>query len=125
MAGQGLSSRFPALAYAGAWHLVLAVGDKARLDRLDYDFATLEALMHERGLTTLQLVWRESPTVFPARNPFPMGGGGGPGHRRGGGGPGGYLREAGLIQAPARLTVRQRLSRLEVVIPGTGGIEVS
>ncbi|XKE44884.1 PhzF family phenazine biosynthesis protein [Halomonas organivorans] len=120
-----------ALAYAGAWHLVLAVGDKARLDRLDYDFAALEALMRERGLTTLQLVWRESPTVFHARNPFPVGGVvEDPATGAAAAALGGYLREAGLIQEPARLTVLQgeamgRPSRLEVVIPGTGGIEVA
>jgi PhzF family phenazine biosynthesis protein len=30
--------------------------------------------MLERDLTTLQLVWRESPTVFHVRDPFPVGG---------------------------------------------------
>ncbi|MDW7748451.1 hypothetical protein [Halomonas sp.] len=44
--------------------------------------------------------------------------------------PGGYLRDAGLLQAPARLTIRQgeamgRPSQLEVEIPAAGGIRVA
>src|SRR5690606_15186171 len=61
----------PALAFAGAWHLVLAVAERQRLERLDYDFERLKALMLAHELTTLQLVWRESPARFHARNPFP------------------------------------------------------
>jgi PhzF family phenazine biosynthesis protein len=30
--------------------------------------------MERRGLTTVQLVWRESDTVFHVRDPFPVGG---------------------------------------------------
>src|SRR5262249_32942370 len=64
----------PARAYAGAWHLVLAVARAARLADLHYDFDALRALMLADGLTTLQLVWREGPGTFHARNPFPVGG---------------------------------------------------
>jgi PhzF family phenazine biosynthesis protein len=43
---------------------------------------------------------------------------------------GGYLRDAGLLQAPAQLTIRQgeamgRPSRLQVDVPLTGGIVVT
>ena len=58
----------PARAYAGAWHLVLAVLREERLADLGYDFEQLRALMLDGGLTTLQLIWREAPDVFHARN---------------------------------------------------------
>jgi len=64
----------PRIAFAGARHLVLAAATRARLADLSYDFARLEALMHRLDLTTVQLVWRESPTVFHVRDPFPVGG---------------------------------------------------
>ncbi|MFD0021559.1 PhzF family phenazine biosynthesis protein [Streptomyces sp. NPDC058382] len=64
----------PRIAYAGARHLVLAAATRERLAALDYDFARLEALMHRIDLTTLQLVWRASESVFHVRNPFPVGG---------------------------------------------------
>ena len=34
----------------------------------------LRALMLKQDWTTIDLVWRESPDVFQARNPFPVGG---------------------------------------------------
>ncbi|WOX07691.1 PhzF family phenazine biosynthesis isomerase [Streptomyces sp. N50] len=64
----------PRIAFAGARHLVLAAVTRARLADLAYDFARLEALMHQLDLTTVQLVWRESATVFHVRDPFPVGG---------------------------------------------------
>lgn len=121
----------PALAYAGAWHLVIATGTAGRLARLDYDFAALKALMLETGLTTLQLVWREAPVLFHARNPFPVGGVvEDPATGAAAAALGGYLRDAGLLEAPATLSIRQgeamgRPSRLTVRIPKKGGIAVS
>ncbi|MDI5986494.1 PhzF family phenazine biosynthesis isomerase [Halomonas sp. M4R5S39] len=121
----------PARAYAGAWHLVLAVSSRGRLDRLDYDFERLRALMLRENLTTLQLVWRESATRFHARDPFPVGGVvEDPATGAAAAALGGYLRDAGLLEAPARLTIRQgeamgRPSLLEVDIPATGGIVVT
>jgi PhzF family phenazine biosynthesis protein len=64
----------PRIAYAGARHLVLAAATRQRLADLDYDFDGLLAYMRARDLTTLQLVWQESPAVFHVRNPFPVGG---------------------------------------------------
>lgn len=121
----------PARAYAGAWHLVLAVADAHRLADLDYDFDRLKALMLRDGLTTLQLVWRESPDVFHARNPFPVGGVvEDPATGAAAAALGGYLREAGLVAAPATLQIRQgeamgRPSRITVDIPAAGGIVVT
>jgi PhzF family phenazine biosynthesis protein len=120
----------PARAYAGAWHLVLAVREPARLAALDYDFAALKALMLAEGLTTLQLVHREDAHAFTARNPFPVGGiVEDPATGAAAAALGGYLRDAGLLAAPATLVIRQgetmgRPSRLEVDVPGEGGIVV-
>ena len=121
----------PAKAYAGAWHLVLAVTRAQRLATLDYDFDRLKAIMLAHDLTTLQLVWRESQSVFHARNPFPVGGVvEDPATGAAAAALGGYLRQAGLIQAPVVLTIRQgeamgRPSLLTVEIPKQGGIIVT
>jgi PhzF family phenazine biosynthesis protein len=121
----------PARAYAGAWHLVLAVSDAGRLAELNYDFERLKALMLGEELTTLQLVWRESATVFHSRNPFPVGGVvEDPATGAAAAALGGYLREAKLIAVPATIFIRQgeemgRPSRLTVEIPATGGIVVT
>ena len=64
----------PAVAYAGAWHPVIAVATRARLADLHYDFDALAALMASRGWTTINLVWREDAHTLHARNPFPPGG---------------------------------------------------
>ncbi len=64
----------PAIAYAGAWHPVIAAATRDRLARLDYDFDALAGLMAQCGWTTISLIWRESAELFHARNPFPPGG---------------------------------------------------
>lgn len=121
----------PALAYAGAWHLVIAAANAERLACLDYDFELLKALMLEADLTTVQLIWRERPDVFHARDPFPVGGVvEDPATGAAAAALGGLLRDARLIEAPATILVRQgeamgRPSRLTVMIPEAGGIIVS
>jgi PhzF family phenazine biosynthesis protein len=120
----------PMLAYAGAWHLVLAAQTLARLNRLDYDFDRLKELMQAHDLLTLQLVFRESATVFHARNPFPIGGVvEDPATGSAAAALGGYLRDAQLITVPIGITIRQgeaisRPSQIDVDIPITGGIIV-
>lgn len=64
----------PRIAYAGARHLVLAAAGRDRLADLDYDYDRLAALMTSLDLTTVQLFWRESATVYHVRDPFPVGG---------------------------------------------------
>ena len=64
----------PRLAYAGAWHPVVALASRERLAVLDYDTAGLARLMADRGWTTVALVWRQDADTFSARNPFPPGG---------------------------------------------------
>lgn len=121
----------PARAYAGAWHLVLAARDRSRLDALAYDFDALRTRMARDGLVTLQLVWRESAHVFHARDPFPTGGVvEDPATGAAAAALGGYLRDAGLLAAPARFVVRQgeamgRPSHIEVDVPASGGIVVT
>ena len=121
----------PVRAFAGAWHLVLAVDQLERLNQLDYDFDALKSLMEQEDFTTLQLVWRETEQVFHSRNPFPVGGVfEDPATGSAAAALGGYLREKGLIQAPAKILIHQgeamgRPGRLEVEIPESGGIVVS
>ena len=104
-----LDPRFPPkVAFGGAWHPVLAAATRARLADLDYDFVALRALMLQRNWATVDLVWRETPTVFHVRDPFAAGGvvedpatGGAAvalGH---------YLREMKLIEPPVTLTLHQ------------------
>jgi PhzF family phenazine biosynthesis protein len=117
-------------AYAGAWHLVLAVRTAERLNALSYDFGALKRVMLADGLTTLQLVWRESESVFHARNPFPVGGVvEDPATGAAAAALGGYLRDAGLMAAPASFTILQgeamgQPSELTVEVPTSGGIVV-
>ena len=120
-----------ALAYAGVWHLVLAAASRRRLARLDYDYQRLGGLMREHDLSTLQLVWRENESLYHSRNPAPsVGIVEDPATGSAAAALGGYLRDACLLKAPARIEIRQgedmgRLSRLFVEIPAAGGIVVS
>ncbi|MEU1001267.1 PhzF family phenazine biosynthesis protein [Streptomyces tibetensis] len=113
----------PRVAFAGAWHPVIAAASRERLADLDYDMAALTALMARRDWTTIDLVWRESPTVFHARNPFPPGGVvEDPATGAAAAAFGGYLREFGLVPTPATLTIHQgadlgRPSTITVTVP--------
>jgi PhzF family phenazine biosynthesis protein len=122
----------PRVGYAGAHHPVLGAATRERLAALDYDFERLGALMAARDWTTVQLVWRESEDRFHARDPFPPGGVvEDPATGAAAAALGGYLRELGLVQSPARITIRQgedlgRPSLLGVAIPAEEpGIEVT
>lgn len=113
----------PRIGFAGARHLILAAGTRERLARLDYDFEGLNAFMLERDLTTVQLVWRESGTVFHARDPFPVGGVvEDPATGAAAAAFGAYLRDLGYVFPPARVEIHQghdmgRPSHLLVDIP--------
>jgi PhzF family phenazine biosynthesis protein len=98
----------PRIAFAGARHLVLAAATRARLADLAYDFPRLETLMHRLDLTTVQLVWRESATVFHARDPFPVGGVvEDPATGAAAAAFGAYARDLGLVPEDAVLTLHQ------------------
>ncbi|MEU3935103.1 PhzF family phenazine biosynthesis isomerase [Streptomyces sp. NPDC029044] len=113
----------PRVAFAGAWHPVVAAATRDRLADLDYDMAALTALMARRDWTTVDLVWRESPTVFHARNPFPPGGvTEDPATGAAAAAFGGYLRELELAPTPTTLTIHQgadmgRPSTITVTVP--------
>ncbi|MCZ4100699.1 PhzF family phenazine biosynthesis protein [Streptomyces sp. H39-C1] len=98
----------PRIAYAGARHLVLAAATRERLAALDYDFERLAAFMLSLDLTTVQLVWRASDSVFHVRDPFPVGGVvEDPATGAAALALGAYLRDRKLVTAPAVLTLHQ------------------
>ena len=122
----------PRASFAGAHHLVLGVRSRALLAAMSYDFQRLRELMTRQGWTTVEVVWRESPTVFHARVPFPVGGVvEDPATGAGAAALGAYLRALGLVDPPATVIIHQgddmgRPSLLSVAIdPGGGGIRVS
>ncbi|AZQ71323.1 PhzF family phenazine biosynthesis isomerase [Streptomyces luteoverticillatus] len=118
-----LDPTFPIrIAYAGARHLILAAATRQRLSHLDYDFDRLATLMRAHDLTTVQLVWRESGTVFHVRDPFPVGGVvEDPATGAAAAALGAYLREHGLVGAAARLTLHQGA---DMGRPGLLGVEL-
>jgi PhzF family phenazine biosynthesis protein len=113
----------PRVAFAGAWHPVIAAASRERLADLDYDMAALAELMARADWTTVDLVRRESATVFHARNPFPPGGVvEDPATGAAAAAFGGYLRELRLVAPPATLTIHQgvdmgRPSTITVTVP--------
>ncbi len=122
----------PAIGYAGVKHLILAARDLARLAHLDYPFEALRTLMVGADLTTLQLVWREAPDRFRARDPFPVGGVvEDPATGAAAAALGAYLRARGEISPPASFEVIQgvemgRPGRLIVtIVPDEAGVRVS
>ncbi|MEU3350306.1 PhzF family phenazine biosynthesis isomerase [Streptomyces sp. NPDC037389] len=118
-----LDPAFPIrIAYAGARHLILAAATRERLSDLDYDFDRLATLMRAHDLTTVQLVWRESETVFHVRDPFPVGGVvEDPATGAAAAALGAYLQEYGLVGEAARLTLHQGV---DMGRPGLLGIEL-
>ena len=122
----------PALAFAGVRHPIIAVRELSTLARVDYDFDAMRALMLEHDLTTLQLIWRESPTRFRARDPFAAGGVvEDPATGAAAAALGAYLRSRGEIVAPATFEIAQgvemgRPSRLVVsIVEGDARVRVS
>jgi PhzF family phenazine biosynthesis protein len=64
----------PAIAHAGADHLVLALRDRADLSAMRYELGKGRELSQRAGIVTFSLVFAETPQIFHARNPFPIGG---------------------------------------------------
>ncbi|WP_203920315.1 PhzF family phenazine biosynthesis protein [Rugosimonospora africana] len=121
----------PRIAFAGAWHPIVAAASRQRLADLDYDMAALASLMAQRDWTTIDLVYRESALTFHARNPFPPGGVvEDPATGAAAAALGGYLREFGLVAPPATVTVHQgqdmgRPSLLAIEIPAQSGTGIA
>ncbi|MBX6372286.1 MAG: PhzF family phenazine biosynthesis isomerase [Acidothermus sp.] len=98
----------PRLAFAGLWHPVIAVSTRRRLAELDPDWERLTAVMRDAGWSTVQLVWRESPTTYWSRNLAPaVGIREDPATGSAAAAFGHYLRELGAIKLPAELTIHQ------------------
>jgi PhzF family phenazine biosynthesis protein len=75
LAAEALDPRLPpAIAHAGADHLVLALRDRARLAAMRYDLAAGRALALRDGIGTFSLIHADGEQRFHARNPFPIGG---------------------------------------------------
>jgi len=121
----------PAIAAAGARHLLLPVVSRERLAVVDYSFDELRGLMLANDLTTVDLFWRESPGVIHSRNLFPVGGiVEDPATGAAAAALAGHLRSIGAISTPAEFVIHQgddmgRPSLLMVTVPRNGGIEVS
>ena len=122
----------PMLAFAGVRHPIIAVRSLETLGRLEYDFEPMRALMLEHDLTTIQLIWRESPTRFRARDPFAAGGVvEDPATGAAAAALGAYLRQRGEITAPATFEIVQgvemgRPSLLTVsIVEGDSRVRVS
>ncbi|MGX6606959.1 PhzF family phenazine biosynthesis protein [Micromonosporaceae bacterium Da 78-11] len=122
----------PRVAYAGAYHPVLAVRSRRRLAELDYDVPALTALTQARGWTTVQLVFRTGDDTFDVRNPFPVGGVyEDPATGAAAAAFGAYLRDLRLVPADATLHLAQgddlgRPSRITVELrAGEQGVRVS
>jgi PhzF family phenazine biosynthesis protein len=121
----------PGIGFAGARHLVIAARTRARLADLDYDFDGLRDLMLRLDLTTVQLVWREAPAVFHARDPFPVGGVvEDPATGAAAAALGGLLRQRGEVPGDGRLTIHQghdmgRPSLLEVELAADDRVRVT
>jgi len=64
----------PACIHAGADHLVLGLGSRARLAAMRYDFEVGRALMTREGWVTILLAFAETPTRWHTRNVFAFGG---------------------------------------------------
>ncbi|WP_433955341.1 PhzF family phenazine biosynthesis protein [Janibacter indicus] len=98
----------PHVAFAGNDHLIIAVSSRARLNDLNYHFEALSRLMEEHSWTTVHLVHAQGPSDFAARDPFPPGGVvEDPATGAAAAAFGGYLRELGMLDLPARVTVTQ------------------
>ena len=64
----------PAMANAGANHLVLALKSRERLSAMRYDLDAGRKLAVAENIVTFSLVQAETSQRFHARNPFPFGG---------------------------------------------------
>ncbi|APW36046.1 PhzF family phenazine biosynthesis protein [Rhodoferax koreense] len=64
----------PALAHAGADHLLLTLKSRAALAAMRYELAAGRRFMQTHALVTVVLAHAESATLFHTRNPFASGG---------------------------------------------------
>ncbi|MGR2752882.1 PhzF family phenazine biosynthesis protein [Agromyces arachidis] len=138
LGGDALDERHPPrIAFAGNRHPVLTVADAAAFDAFAFDPSRARALMDEHGWPATITVLHRLPDAtggglrFEARNIFPVGSiVEDPATGAAAAAVGGYLRELGAVEPPARVVISQgrhvgRPSELVVDIPPAGGIVVS
>ncbi|BDI22870.1 PhzF family phenazine biosynthesis protein [Herbiconiux sp. L3-i23] len=120
------------VAYAGNRHPIVVLADETVFDGFTFDAASMRALMDEQGWSGTVTVLRALDDArFEARNLFPVGTmTEDPATGSAAAALGGYLRDLGLVEAPATVTILQgrhvgRPSSLLVDIPAIGGIRVS
>ncbi len=131
--GDVLDDRYPpAVAFAGARHLLLVLREREVLRGLAYDFDRLLAAMRAEDLTTVAYLWPDQAGRWHARNLFPIGGVvEDPATGAAAAAFGAYLRAIGAIEPPASFEILQgedlgRPASLRVTVPaGTGGIDVA
>ncbi len=64
----------PAIAHAGANHVVLALTSRERLRAMSYAMEAGRQFMQALDLATIMLIHAETPRLFHSRNPFASGG---------------------------------------------------
>ena len=64
----------PAIAYAGAPHLLLSLKSREKLAAMAYDLAAGRDFMHKAGVVTVGLLHALTPRIFNARHAFASGG---------------------------------------------------
>jgi PhzF family phenazine biosynthesis protein len=64
----------PALAHAGADHMVIALKTRSALASMQYDLNAGRVLMQREGLVTILFAYAETPHLFHTRNAFAYGG---------------------------------------------------
>jgi PhzF family phenazine biosynthesis protein len=119
----------PAIASAGANHLVLALKSRERLSAMRYELDAGRTLNRAEGIGTISLVYAETPQLFHARNPFPIGGVyEDPATGAAAAALGGYLRNLGWPHGGAIEIVQGEdmgvRSRLHAQIPSTPGASI-
>jgi PhzF family phenazine biosynthesis protein len=119
----------PAIASAGANHLVLALKSRERLSAMRYELDAGRTLNRAEGIGTISLVYAETPQLFHARNPFPIGSVyEDPATGAAAAALGGYLRSLGWPHGGAIEIVQGEdmgvRSRLHAQIPSTPGASI-
>jgi PhzF family phenazine biosynthesis protein len=75
LSAEALDQRIPpAIAHAGADHLVLALCSRTLLSAMRYDLSAGQTLALRESIGTFSLIYAAGPQLFHARNPFPIGG---------------------------------------------------
>ncbi|TWF47391.1 PhzF family phenazine biosynthesis protein [Neorhizobium alkalisoli] len=64
----------PREANAGVDHLIVPLGSRSALSRMDYDLDRGRRFMRSHGIGTVAFVYRESGALYHARNAFAIGG---------------------------------------------------